>query len=169
MTERATYLSNSRVQQEAEAVILAAAAVALGCSALAPKRVSLATGVHVEVDGVSTTESVFVEAYARQGALRGAQLKKVSQDILKLAMIRRVRGSVDTVIVFASQEANDSIRGWLRHAADSLDVTLLVVDIPEAWRVKIREAQKGQIMVNVSVEEVADDVNALDAGGLEDS
>lgn len=161
MTERATYLSSSRVQQDAESVILDAASELLGCGPLTPRRVTLSNGVHVEVDGVSADEGVFAEAYARQGALRGAQLKKIAQDILKLAMARRVRGEVDVVIVFASQEAHDSIRGWLRHAADSFGVRLLVVDIAEEWREKIRKAQRGQIMVNLNVDEVADDVDAL--------
>lgn len=162
MTERATYLSDSRVQQEAEPVIVEAAASVTGHGPLAPARVTLEGGTYVDVDGVSVDRAVFVEAYARQGSLKGAQIKKISQDILKLAMIRRLHPDAQTVIAFASEEAHDSIRGWLRHAAETLSVRLLVVDIPADLRARIRTAQEGQVMVNLTVGEVAEDINVIE-------
>ncbi len=44
---------------------------------LAKKRLPLAHGVQCEVDGVSADGKVLVEAYAHQGTMRGAQLKKI--------------------------------------------------------------------------------------------
>lgn len=151
MTERATYLSDSRFQQEAEPVIVEAAASVTGHGPLPHARVALEGGTYVAVDGVSADRAVFVEAYARQGTLKGAQIKKISQDILKLAMIRRLHPDAQTVIAFASEEAHDSTRGWLRHAAETLGVSLLVVDIPDDLRARIRTAQEGQVMVNLTV------------------
>lgn len=152
VVEEVQHQSDSHVQRDAEEVIVRAAAVALGVRSLQPARVRLDHGVQVEVDGVCPDRLVFVEAYARQGALKGAQLKKISQDVLKLSMLRRTLSTVGlrTVIVLASSEADRSIRGWVRHAADVLDVEFLVVDLDEPLRGRIVSAQAGQVMVNVS-------------------
>ena len=79
-----------------------------------------------------------------------------------MAMIRRQHPDAQTVIAFASEEAHDSIRGWLRHAAETLGVRLFVVEIPNDLRARIRAAQEGQVMVNLSVAEVAEDVNVIE-------
>jgi len=89
------HLSDSSVQRRAEATFIAALADSLGLVLLAsPGRISLAGDVWVEVDARSPDSSVFVEAYARQGSLKGAQVKK--QDILKLALLQREATFVGT-------------------------------------------------------------------------
>jgi hypothetical protein len=76
------------------------------------------------VDAATADRSTVVEAYARQGKLKGAQLKKIAQDILKLALLKRQPGHerTETIIAFASQEAHDSISGWLQEAAAEFGV-----------------------------------------------
>lgn len=157
------HLSDSSVQRQAEAAIIAAAADLLGLDLLAsPGRITLAGDVWVEVDARAPDSSVFVEAYARQGPLKGAQLKKIGQDILKLALLQREAAFSGSraIIAFASEEARDSVRGWLRRAADAFGVQLLVVPIPEDLRNEILAAQSRQMMVNidVSLADVAEDV-----------
>lgn len=157
------HLSDSSVQRLAEATIIAALAHSIGLELLAnPGRITLAGDVWVEVDARSPDSSVFVEAYARQGSLKGAQLKKIGQDILKLALLQREASFADTraIIAFASDEARDSVRGWLRRAADAFGVELLVVPISEDLRNEILSAQRRQVMVNVDVTlaDVAEDV-----------
>jgi hypothetical protein len=116
----------------------------------------------VKVDGATPKLSVVVEAYARQGKLKGAQLKKISQDILKLALLKRESGREirRAVIAFASQEARASISGWIHQAAVAFDIELIVVEIPEQLRDKICAAQDRQIMVNLDL--VADDIGLSD-------
>jgi hypothetical protein len=123
-----------------------------------PGKVTVADGVAVEVDAASADFGVVVEAYARQGRLKGAQPKKIAQDILKLALLKRAPGREATraVIAFASSEARESITGWLQHAADSFGVELVVVEIADETRAAIRASQDRQLMVNNSV--LADDV-----------
>lgn len=157
------HLSDSSVQRLAEATIVAALADSLGLELLAsPGRITLAGDVWVEIDARSRDSSVFVEAYARQGPLKGAQLKKIGQDILKLALLQREATFAGTraIIAFASDEARDSVRGWLRRAADAFGVELLVVEISEDLRKEILSAQNRQLMVNVdpTLAETADDV-----------
>ncbi len=159
------HMSDSTVQRNAEAAIINSLAESLGTpGALKPKRVAVPGGAFVELDASSDDDSVLVEAYARQGRLQGAQLKKVSQDILKLAFLKgdKARSASRAVIVFASEEACASITGWVRAAADHFRVELLVVDIPESVRVEIRAAQARLVMVNLVIpaDEVADDVEA---------
>lgn len=119
--------------------------------------------MHIELDAISFDGTVVVEAYARQGALKGAQLKKVAQDVLKLALLERAGGHVQRrVIVFASVEAEQSVGGWVRLAADHFGVEFLVVEIPEALRGLILSAQGRQVMVNVDL--VAADIVVQVAG-----
>jgi hypothetical protein len=161
-------LSDSAVQREAEPIILARAAALLGVRSLAPGRFPLANGVEVHVDGVSPDGRVFIEAYARQGPLKGAQLKKIGQDILKLSLVRRTAETeVRTVIVLASEEAKQSIRGWLRHATEVLGIEIVVVEISDALRAGIKAAQARQVMVNVAIGDIADDVDALSSEDAE--
>jgi hypothetical protein len=60
------------------------------------------------------------------------------------------------VIVFASAEAEQSVRGWVRQAVEHFGVELLVVEIPQDLRDLISNAQGRQVMVNV--DQVADDL-----------
>ncbi len=99
-----------------------------------------------------------VEACARQGRLKGAQLRKVAQDILKLALLQEgsESKSIERFIVFASTEAEQSVKGWVREAAERFGIRFLVVDVPQELRDSILTAQSRQVMVNV--DQVADDV-----------
>lgn len=157
--------SNSAVQSAAEAEIVSAAAKALGVELVRERGViSLCVGdrAHVEVDASTRDHSTVVEAYARQGQLKGAQLKKIAQDILKLALLRQHRAPAQTqaVIAFASAEARQSIGGWLLEAAQRFGITLIVVDIPPELRKSILDAQGRQMMVNL--DQAADDITVDD-------
>ncbi len=125
-----------------------------------PGRIKLSGGVYIEVDAATPDGGIVVEVYARQGALKGSQLKKIAQDILKLALLKREirHAHMEAVLAFASQEAHDSISGWLGQAAVAFEVDFVVVDIPTWLREKIRAAQERQVMVNLDV--IADDVAA---------
>lgn len=151
--------SSSLTQLRAEKEIVEALARRLDVDLrLRPGKVTVADGVAIEVDAASADFSVVVEAYARQGRLKGAQPKKIAQDILKLALFKRIPGREATraVIAFASPEARKSVTGWLQHAADSFGVELVVVEVTDQTRAAIQAAQDRQIMVNNDV--VADDV-----------
>ena len=156
-------LSDSAVQRRAEADIIAALAAEESLSFIErPGRVALTGDVWIEVDARTADGSVFVEAYARQGSLKGAQLKKIGQDVLKLALLKREAeyANARAIIAFASDEARDSVRGWLRRAAESFDVELKVVSISSDLRAEILSAQGRQLMVNIdaTVADVAEDV-----------
>jgi hypothetical protein len=123
-----------------------------------PHRIRLSTGAHVEIDAATDDEKIVAEAYARQGRLKGAQPKKIAQDILKLALLKREVGREETrtIIALASGEARDSISGWLREAVHAFGIELRVVEISDGLRAEIRAAQARQVMVNLDY--VADDL-----------
>jgi len=70
----------------------------------------------VEVDAIADDRGLIVEVYARQGKLKDAQIRKIGQDILKLALLRRHPGyrTATMIIAFAGEPAYDSITGASR-------------------------------------------------------
>ncbi len=145
--------SSSAVQLEAEVSIVAAASTTLSADLVRERDITsipVGAGAHVEVDGATRDRSVVVEAYARQGKLKGAQLKKIAQDVLKLAVIKDELGRAGTraVIAFADESARQSTGGWVREAADRFGVELLTVEVSAELRQKILAAQRRQVMVN---------------------
>lgn len=126
-----------------------------------PEAITLDDHSRVEVDAASADLRFLVEAYARQGKLRGGQLKKIAQDVLKLAHVKRDPRftNAETIIVFASREALDSVSGWLRAAADRFEVQLKAVALDNELQARILSAQGKQKMV--SVDQVADDVDEV--------
>ncbi|MBB0992345.1 hypothetical protein G6009_13185 [Dietzia sp. SLG510A3-30A2] len=152
--------SDSAVQREAETAIIAALAAKLGVDLVGGGILQLSGGVRISLDARSEDGKVAVEAYARQGTLKGGQLKKIAQDVLKLALLRREPGYTDVrpIIVFASEEARSSITGWVKHAAGVFGVELHVVDIDPGLREAIVATQLRQKMVNVEMSAAADDL-----------
>ena len=155
-----THQSDSAVQREAEIAIIDALAAKLGVVLVGGGTLSLSGGVRIQLDARSEDGKFAVEAYARQGRLKGGQLKKIAQDVLKLALLRREPDHADVrpIIVFASDEARSSITGWVKRAADVFGVELHVVDIDPDLRATIVATQDQQKMVNVALPAAADDL-----------
>ena len=119
--------------------------------ALEPRTIKLAIGTPVHVDAASPDGRVLAEIFARQGALKGAQQKKVAIDTLKLIAVRRERPEVQKLIIcFADQAAAGYATGggWLAQALLTWKVDVEIVDIPADLRAEIIAAQEGQTMVN---------------------
>ncbi|GAB3032798.1 hypothetical protein GCM10011376_26020 [Nocardioides flavus (ex Wang et al. 2016)] len=155
-----THQSDSAVQRDAERAIIDALAAQLGVVLVGGGALSLSGGVRIQLDARSEDGKFAVEAYARQGTLKGGQLKKIAQDVLKLALLRREPNHADVrpIIVFASEEARSSITGWVKRAADVFGVELHVVDIAPELREEILATQEAQKMVNVELPTAADDL-----------
>jgi hypothetical protein len=145
------HLSDSRVQQEAEALIRQRVGDHVG-KLLAPKRVHLQAGAPVEVDGVAADESVFVEIFAHQGALKGGQRHKVATDALKLITISRSRPNAQLILAFGDEAAAAfATKGtWMAEAMAAWGVKVLVVELDRSVQEGIQAAQARQVMVNPS-------------------
>ena len=151
------HVSDSAVQRRAEEVIRSLLAARLGVD-LAPATIKLAAGAPVQVDAASADRRILAEIFARQGALKGGQQKKVAIDTLKLITIRQERPDTTLVIAFAdpAAAAYATGRGWLAQALRTWHVDVEILDIPQHLREEILAAQAGQKMVNI--EDVADDI-----------
>lgn len=137
---------DSKVQRDAEAVLLAALSASVGVS-LAPARVHLPDGTYVECDGVSEDPPVLVEAWAHQGPAKSAQKHKVLADALKLVHVAASLGRGHRkILCFSDHEAAKTFqsRTWYAGALRRMDVQVHVVDLPPAWRERIVQAQKRQ-------------------------
>ena len=144
-----SHQSDSAAQRVAEPLILAGAAKQLEVE-LAPATLKLGGGARVDVDGVNLEHATFVEVFARQGALKGAQFHKVARDAFKLITIARVYDDATTAIAFGSAEAAACVTGrsWLAEALTTWNVKVIVVDIDSATRDAVIAAQARQVMVN---------------------
>jgi hypothetical protein len=143
------HLSDSSAQVDAEPLILAAVSARVGVP-LAPRRLTLPGGATADVDGAADDESVLVEVFARQGALKGGQRGKIARDTLKLITLGRHRPGARLILALVDEAAARPLtaKGWLAEALVTWNVEVLVVDLDDAVREGIRAAQVRQVMVN---------------------
>lgn len=143
------HASDSTAQAAAEPLILAAVAEQLGVT-LAPRRLALPGGASADVDGVAADESVLVEVFARQGALKGGQRGKIARDALKLITLGRHRPGARLILALADEAAAKPLKAksWLAEALTTFQIEVLVVDLDPDLRAGIRAAQVRQVMVN---------------------
>lgn len=137
---------HSTEQQDAEAAMLALLSEAEGV-VLAPRRLHLKDGSYADVDGVSDSPPILVEAWAHQGPPIGGQRNKVLADALKLAHVASELGRGHRkVLCMADEEAARRFCGgsWFAGALRRLGVEVVVVRLDAATRAGIRAAQARQ-------------------------
>lgn len=144
--------SDSSAQRAAEVDMLQRLSAQEGAH-LTPGRFPLPGGSWLEIDGIDDSQQWFVEVFARMGGLKGAQLKKVATDVLKLVLIQEESSrqgiSPRLTLAFASEEARHSIRGWLLEAIHSHGIETRLVSPADEIVERVTVAQSHQIMVNV--------------------
>jgi hypothetical protein len=141
----APHASDSAEQRSAERAIIAAVSTQLSVD-LAPARIAIGDA-HVEIDGASPDRAVLVEAYARIGALKGAQPRKLATDAFKLAWAGQKVGATRLVIAVADDAAARYLQrpgAWLTAAIQDAGVEVLVAELDETTRAAILEAQTRQ-------------------------
>ena len=142
--------SDSSEQRAAEEYMLISLQNKLGIKF--DSETALPIDVGVKPDAIDLTNRVVVEAYARVGEIKGAQLHKIKGDILKLALIEKKLGKEwRKIMCFASEEAAKYVRGksWVAVAAREFGVEIHVVHLPDEQKNNIMAAQKRQRMINL--------------------
>lgn len=145
------HLSDSSEQQTAEEYMLKSLEKNLGICF--DPETALPIEVGVQPDAIDPINKVIVEAYARIGEVKGAQLNKIKGDILKLAFIEKKLGKGwRKIMCFASNEAAKYVQGksWVAEAVRIFGVEIQVVHLPLEQRNNVVSAQKRQRMVNPS-------------------
>lgn len=145
--------SDSTVQQQAEAEILVSLSARLGTD-LKTASLVLPNGARVLVDGAAQNNTVFVEVFAHQGRLKGAQPKKVAHDALKLITLQRSYPDARLILAFADETAAACVKGksWLAEALETWSVEVEVVELSAETKQRLQEAQLRQVMVNPPLE-----------------
>lgn len=145
------HLSDSSEQQVAEKYMLKSLEKNLGLNFDSEAELPIEIGV--QPDAIDPINKVIVEAYARVGEVKGAQLHKIKGDILKLALIDKKLGKGwRKIMCFASDEAAKYVQGksWVAEAAKAFGVDIHVVHLSSEQRNNVVSAQKRQRMVNPS-------------------
>lgn len=96
---------------------------------LTSKRLDLGDGVSVQVDGVAADHSLFCEAFAHQGPLKGGQTHKVLGDAFKLAYLARRWPNAELLLVFSDDQAARRFqtgRSWVVKAIEAFGVKVEV-------------------------------------------
>lgn len=137
------------MQRKAEELIRWQLSEALGID-LRPKDLALGEDATVALDGVSPDETVLVEIFARQGALKGAQRQKVKGDALKLITLASLRPEARLILAFGSEEAARFAleQSWFAEALRIWGVDVYVAELTADVRSGLRAAQARQVMVN---------------------
>ena len=137
---------DSAEQRAAEAVMLEMLGRELGITL---KKRSFLTGLRTraEVDGVSTSPPVLVEAWTHQGPPKSAQKAKVMTDALKLVWIESAfLPGARKILLLSDDLAAGHFRGasWMSVALAHFGFEIRVVQLPPAHRASVRAAQDRQ-------------------------
>ncbi len=138
--------SDSSTQRQAESVLIKFVAKELNVD-LRPATLTLGSGATIQVDGASSDLSILVEAWAHQGAPRGAQSNKVLGDATKLWLAARpVEGRNRLILVLADELAARPFTGrsWRAAANAEMGDENLVAPLDGEMRRQIRSAQTRQ-------------------------
>lgn len=108
-----------------------AAALALGAHLgvpLQPRRLTIADGTTLEVEGMAVDGSVVAQFVLNDGALRSPMRNKVAADLFKLVWVSQavVPGARPVLCVSSAVAPILNGRGWLSAAARDLGVAVLV-------------------------------------------
>jgi len=151
----AGHASDSAVQRRVEEHILRLASEKLHFElkhrVWTEARTTLPNGARIDVDGYCPDPLTYAEVFARQGKLKGGQIHKVAQDVLKLVTVRKLLApNAQLYVVFADKSAAAILdgRGWLAEAARAWDVKPLVVRLDTELRGELNKAQDRQRMIN---------------------
>ena len=148
-----TKQSDSREQQELEIYVSEEVGKWLECNLQRNPKVFLADGVHIEPDLYSEEEHIICEVFAHQGALKVGQQHKVSQDILKMLLLDKVKGvTYRKIIVVADEKVESYLKGksFVAESIRQFGIEIKKIDIPAGIRDTILKAQARQVMVNKS-------------------
>ena len=115
-----------------EALASEALGRALGV-ALRPRRLVLADGTSLEVEGLDDDSTVVAQFVLNEGAVRSALRNKIAADLFKLVWVAStvVPGARPVLCVSPTVASILARRGWLPAAARDLGVALYVVTAPD--------------------------------------
>ena len=146
-----TSKSSSHEQQNAEVYIASAVEEWIGCPLTRNAKVILADGVHIEPDLYSEKNKIICEIYAHIGSLKVGQQHKISQDILKMILLEKSKGtSYRKVIAVADDKVEKYLKGksFIAESVRQFGVEIKKIDLSVELHNTISNAQERQNMIN---------------------
>lgn len=147
-----TSKSDSSEQQNAEGFMAVIAEEWLGCHVERNAKVFLSDGVHIEPDLYSEENKVICEISAHIGSLKVGQKHKFSQDILKMLLLEKSKGTqFRKVIIVADKKVEDYLNGnsFIAESIRQFGIEIKRIDLPKEIRDSVSNAQTRQVMINI--------------------
>lgn len=147
-----TSKSNSIEQKNAESFMASIVEEWLGCSVERNVKVYLGDGIHIEPDLYSEKNKIICEIYAHIGALKVGQKHKISQDILKMLLLEKSKGTeYKKVIVVADKKVEDYLNGksFIAESVKQFGIKIKRINLSKEMCDSISSAQERQRMKNV--------------------
>jgi hypothetical protein len=137
------HASDSSEQRSAEVEILAALEKRFGIRLDGHPEIAQQVNLDGFADGPTP---ICVEVWAHQGKAIGGQPAKVMKDICKLLLVEKLIGRPCRKIVAVCDDSalNFLQNSWQGRFADEFGIERIVVDVDEAIRDKVRQAQARQ-------------------------
>lgn len=147
-----TSKSKSDEQQKAEISIGNCVEKELSCSLKRNERVVLTEGVQIVPDLYSEKDRIVGEIFAHIGSLKVGQQHKISQDILKMLLLEKIKGvKYRKMIVIVDDNIEEYLKGksFIAESIRQFGIEIKRIGIPNETYEEIVNAQKRQAMVNV--------------------
>ena len=146
-----TSKSKSDEQQKAEIIIGDRVEEYLACPLKRNERVVLAEGVHIVPDLYSEQDRIVGEIFAHIGSLKVGQQHKISQDILKMLLLEKIKGAkYRKMIIIVDEKIEEYLKGksFIAESIRQFGMEIKKIDLSDENYEKIMNAQKRQVMVN---------------------
>lgn len=146
-----TSKSKSDEQQKAEIIIGDRVEEYLACPLKRNERVVLAEGVHIVPDLYSEQDRIVGEIFAHIGSLKVGQQHKISQDILKMLLLEKIKGAkYRKMIIIVDEKIEEYLKGksFIVESIRQFGMEIKKIDLSDENYEKIMNAQKRQVMVN---------------------
>lgn len=147
-----TSKSKSIEQQNAETFMALMVEEWLGCFVERNVKVAISDRAHIEPDLYSEKNKVICEIYAHIGVLKVGQQHKVSQDILKMLLLEKSKGThFRKVIAVADEKVEGYLNGnsFIAESIRQFGIEIKRITLPKEMYANVLEAQKRQTMKNI--------------------
>ena len=146
-----TSKSKSDEQQKAEIIIGNRVEKELSCPLKRNERVVLTEGVHIVPDLYSEKDRIVGEIFAHIGFLKVGQQHKISQDILKMLLLERIKGAKYTKMLVIVDDKIEEYRKGKSFIAESIrqfGIEIKKIELPDEIYETVLNAQKRQVMIS---------------------
>lgn len=146
-----TSKSKSDEQQKAEIIIGNRVEKELSCSLKRNEKVVLSEEIHIVPDLYSEQDRIVGEIFAHICSIKVGQKHKISQDILKMLLLEKIKGvKYRKMIIIVDEKIEEYLKGksFMAESIRQFGIEIKKVDLPDETYENIMHAQKRQVMVN---------------------